>query len=173
MSSQPLPATGEAPRVSARTAEHVAGAVYGTIIATAVVAASAGPQPDSLHIVGLLIGTSAVFWLAHVYSRSVAAAMELGRRVTAAERARLAASEWPMLQSSFPLVVALIPGKLGWIEVSASLWLAVGVGVAALVVWGIRIGQLEGGGGLNVLRNAAVTGSFGLLIVLMKAWVSH
>ena len=78
-----------------------------------------------------------------------------------------------MLQSSFPLVVALIPGKLGWMEVSASLWLAVGVGVTALVVWGIRIGQLEGGGGLNVLRNAAVTGSFGLLIVLMKAWVSH
>ena len=78
-----------------------------------------------------------------------------------------------MLQSSLPLVVALIPGKLGWIEVSASLWLAVGVGVAALVVWGIRIGQLEGRGGLNMLRNAVVTGSFGLLIVALKAWVSH
>jgi hypothetical protein len=173
VSSPPPPSTGDAPRVSVSTAEHVAGAVYGTIIATAVVAASAGPQPDSLHIIGLLVGTSTVFWLAHVYSRSVAVAIELGRRVTRAEQARLAAQEWPMLQSSVPLVVALIPGELGWIEVSASLWLAVGVGVAALVVWGIRIGQLEGRGGLNVLRNAVVTGSFGLLIVALKAWVSH
>jgi len=78
-----------------------------------------------------------------------------------------------MLQSALPLVVALLPGALGWISVSASLWIAVGVGVAALVAWGIRIGQLEDRGTWNIWRNALATASFGFVIVVLKAWVSH
>ncbi len=151
----------------------MSGAVYGTIVATGVVAASAGPAADPARIIGLLLGTSAVFWLAHVYARSVAASMVLGRAVTRRERRHLATQEWPMLQSALPLVVALVPGKLGWIPVASSLWLAVGVGVAALVVWGIRIGQLERRGTWNLWRNALVTASFGFVIVVMKAWISH
>ena len=151
----------------------MSGAVYGTIVATGVVAASAGPAPDPTSIIVLLLGTSAVFWLAHVYARSVAASMVLGRAVTRRERRHLATQEWPMLQSALPLVVALLPGALGWISVSASLWIAVGVGVAALVAWGIRIGQLEDRGTWNIWRNALATASFGFVIVVLKAWVSH
>jgi len=43
------------------------GAVYGTIVATAVIAAAAGHEPPAI-ILAAAVATLLVFWLAHVYA---------------------------------------------------------------------------------------------------------
>jgi hypothetical protein len=62
-------ATAGAPRSRrlAIIAANPRGAVYGTIVATAVIAASAGHQTPGL-VLAATVATLLVFWLAHVYS---------------------------------------------------------------------------------------------------------
>ena len=84
-------------------AHRLAGAIYGTILATTVVA-TAGHDPETVNrSVALVAGTSVVFWLAHVYSLTVAARLVARRPLTMRESVGIAIAEWPMLQSSWPI----------------------------------------------------------------------
>ncbi len=155
-----------------REAEHqahkVAGAIYGTILATTVVAAI-GPGPEELsRSLAVVLVTSAVFYAAHVYSVAVGARMVARRHLTGSEVAGIAAAEWPMLQSSWPVAVPLLLGKLGWIPAEAATDVAMVVGIGALFVYGVLLGVREGRGWLSVVVNALVVGSFGVLILLLK-----
>jgi len=158
-----------------RDAEHqahkIAGAIYGTILATTVVAAI-GPDPEKLsRALAVVLVTSAVFYAAHVYSVVVGARMVARRHLTGPEVTAIAAAEWPMLQSSWPVALPLLLGKLGWIPEAAATDVAMLVGIAALFVYGVLIGIREGRGWMSVALNALVVGSFGLLILLLKVLV--
>ena len=158
-----------------RRAEHkaheIAGAIYGTILATTVVAAI-GHDPELLQeAILVVVGTSAVFYAAHVYSLIVAARMVAGRRLTRREVRSITVEEWPMLQSSWPIVVALLLGKLGWISEAAAIDLAMAVGIGALFFYGVILGIREGQGRINIFMNALIVGGFGLLILALKIFV--
>jgi hypothetical protein len=158
-----------------RRAEHkaheIAGAIYGTILATTVVAAISHDPALLQEAILVVVGTSAVFYAAHVYSIIVAARMVAARRLTRREAGAIAAEEWPMLQSSWPIVVALLAGKLGWISETAAIDLAMAVGIGALFFYGVILGLREGKGRLNVLLNALIVGAFGLVILALKIFV--
>ena len=70
-------------------------------------------------------------------------------------------------------IAALVLGAVGLVRDETALWLAFGVGVAALGVQGLRYAQLEGlsrlGGVVAVLLNLGL----GLLIVALKVLVGH
>jgi FtsH-binding integral membrane protein len=76
-----------------------------------------------------------------------------------------------MLQSSWPIIVALLLGKLGLISETAAIDLAMAVGIGALFFYGVILGVREGKGRLNVLVNALIVGAFGLLILALKILV--
>ena len=158
-----------------RQAEHkaheIAGAIYGTILATTVVAAI-GPDPEKLsRALAVVLVTSAVFYAAHVYSVVVGARLVARRHLTASEVGAIAKAEWPMLQSSLPVAVPLLLGQLGWIPEEAASDLAMAVGIGALFVYGVLIGIREGRGWVSVALNALIVGSFGVLILLLKVLV--
>ena len=158
-----------------RQAEHqaheIAGAIYGTILATTVVAAI-GPDPEKLsRSLAVVLVTSAVFYAAHVYSVVVGARMVARRHLTGPEVAAIAAAEWPMLQSSLPVAAPLLLGKLGWIPEEAATDVARLVGIGALFSYGVLVGVRGGRGWVSVVVNALVVGSFGLLILLLKVLV--
>ena len=158
-----------------REAEHqahkIAGAIYGTILATTVVAAI-GPDPEKLsRSLAVVLVTSVVFYAAHVYSVVVGARMVARRHLTGPEVAAIAAAEWPMLQSSLPVAAPLVLGKLGWIPDEAATDVAMLVGIGALFVYGVLVGVRGGRGWVSVIVNALVVGSFGLLILLLKVLV--
>jgi hypothetical protein len=158
-----------------REAEHqahrIAGAVYGTILATTVVAAL-GHDPKQIDAaIAIVLFTSAVFYAAHVYSLIIAARMVARRRLTRTEMRAIAAGEWPMLQSSLPVVAPLLLGTLGIIDKDAASYISVCVGIGALFVYGVLMGVQEGKGRISVLWNALVVGSFGILILLLKIFV--
>ena len=152
-------------------AHAIAGAVYGTILATTVVA-SLGYNPDKLeHSIAIVLFTSVVFWAAHVYSLMVAGRMVARRKLTKREVRDIAVNEWPMLQSSFPILVPLVLGWIGVISRDSASNIAMFVGIGALFVYGVLLGLREGRGRLSVLWNALVVGSFGVLILLLKVVV--
>jgi hypothetical protein len=160
-------------RVEPRKAERLTGAVYGTIVAAAVVAAASGPKSTDTHILVAMLTTAVVFWLAHVFSRVLAESMEQGSRIANDERLRIAREEWPMLTSCLPLAVPLLLGAYGVISSDISSWVAITVAVVMLGTWGYRIGQLEGRGRWRSFRLSLSTAAFGLVIVVLKVGVSH
>jgi len=158
----------EALRRDEHQAHAIAGAIYGTILATTVVA-SLGHDPDKLaHSLAIVLFTSAVFWAAHVYSLTVAGRMVAGRKLTRAETKSIAVNEWPMLQSSLPVAAPLLLGVLGIISRDAAATIALLVGIGALFFYGVLLGLREGRGRINLIVNALVVGSFGVLILLLK-----
>jgi hypothetical protein len=69
--------------------------------------------------------------------------------------------------------VALVLGALGVIGGPFSIWLALGLGVAALAVQGVRYARLER---LSALGTAVLVGlnlGLGLALVLLKVIVVH
>ncbi len=149
-------------------AHRIAGAVYGTILATTVVA-SLGHDPDKLErSILIVLFTSLVFWAAHVYSLMVAGRMVAGRKLTGGEIWHIAANEWPMLQSSVPVVLPLVLGVIGWTSRETASNIAMVVGIGALFFYGVLLGLREGRGRLSLVINALVVGSFGVLILALK-----
>ena len=152
-------------------AHQAAGAIYGTILATAVVA-TAGHDPATVNRSAVIVAvTSLVFWLAHVYSLGVAARLVLQRRVRRDEMVSIAKAEWPMLQSSWPIILVLLLGAIGVIDREVAINVAMFVGIGALFTYGLVMGRQEHMGWAGMLRNAIVTGSFGLAILALKILV--
>ena len=153
---------------------NLAGAVYGTILATSVIAAASAKKGPSLGVLVLTVSvTVLVFWLAHVYARALAQSVSAGTRITWAELRVLGAHEWPLLQAALPPLAFLLLGWLGLYERPAALWLAVGSGVAMLVAWGFLYARAEGLGTAGTAVAVSVNAAFGLAVVALKALVSH
>lgn len=152
-------------------AHHLAGAIYGTILATTVVAA-ASTHPESLGRTTLLVlGTSVVFWAAHVYAVEVAARLVAGRPLDRREVLGLARAQWPMLQSAWPILVTLLLGVVGVLDPTRAVDVAMAVGIGALFTYGVLIGRQEGASRTRVLLNGLAVGSLGLAVLLLKVLV--
>lgn len=160
-------------QVEPRQAERLTGAIYGTIVAAAVVAAASGPKASDGHILAAMLTTAVVFWLAHVFSRILAESMAEGRRLSNDERMRIAREEWPMLTACVPLAIPLLLGIVGLIPESMASWVSIAVAVLMLGAWGFRIGELEQRGHGRSFRLSLWTAAFGLIIVLLKVAVNH
>jgi hypothetical protein len=153
---------------------HIAGTVYGTIVVLASLTAGADAyEHDLWRLLGLAGGTVVVLWVAHVYSHGLGESLSLGRRLTAEELAAIARREFSMLLAAAVPLAAVALGAVGVLRESTALWLAVGVGVAALTVQGFRYARLEHlsrtGTALSVATNLAL----GLIIVALKAGLAH
>ena len=152
--------------------DNLAGAIYGTILVTSVVAAADSNEAiwESLGIVEV---TVLVFWLAHVYANALAWSLDSNEPFSPRELRPIARKEWPLLQAAVVPTIALVAGGIGLIRIQTAYWLAIGYGVAALIWWGLLIARKEGLSRrvtfLVVLANAL----FGLAIVLLKEFVNH
>jgi hypothetical protein len=70
-------------------------------------------------------------------------------------------------------LLALALGALEVLRPSTALWLALGIGVAALAVQGVRYSQLEELGRTGTAVAVGVNVLLGLVIVGLKALVTH
>ena len=152
--------------------DNLAGAVYGTILVMSIIAA-ADFNENLWRTLALLLVTSGVFWLAHVYSHALA--LSLDERVTfsRAEIRRVAAREWPLLQAGVVPALILLVGALGFLGTTATYRIAVGYGAAALVWWGFAFARKEGLSRKATVAVVVVNAAFGIFIVLLKELVQH
>jgi hypothetical protein len=160
------------PSPTTRGRPDLAGAIYGTLLSTAVVAGfSEEESVDPLEIAIAVLVTGFVFWLAHVYAAVLPQGYSTGRRATGAEMRGRAVQEWPMVQAAVPPVLVLLLGSVGALSKQEAVTVAIALGVLALFGWGLVIGGREGLGRLARVGVAVVDAVFGLAIVLLKVLV--
>jgi uncharacterized membrane protein len=156
------------PKVELRLPANLAGGIYGTILATALVAGLSESHSSSARALGILLGTGAIVWAAHVYASLLANRLERQRRLSRAEVRCVAARDWPLFQSSVPLAIPLAIGWLGIFSRDTALSLATLVGVATLMAWGIGLARSEGRGVSGTVFAVTMNAAVGLFIVALK-----
>jgi hypothetical protein len=143
------------------------GAIYGTIVACAVIAATAAGGKSSALILTATVATLLVFWLAHVYSDFLDHQLRHGRSslgVLAAVMGR----ELSMLAAPALPVLFLLLGALGVLDDEPAVRLALWSGVLQLVGWGIDAGRRRGQGWGPALSVGLINGSFGVVIIVLE-----
>lgn len=156
-------------RLAGRGSRNLAGAIYGTIVATAVVAGLDEKNSDSpARALWILLASGVFFWAAHVYAFLLADRLHGRHRMKRDDVSRVMSREWPLLQSSFPLAVPLALGSVGIIDDEAAFSLATFVGVASLVAWGVLFSRREGHGLVGIVGAATANAVVGLFIIGLK-----
>jgi hypothetical protein len=154
--------------------ERLGGFVYGTIVVLAVVVAGGKAYPDSPgHTAALVVITTAVFWLAHVYAHALAHSISRDEHLSLAAVGHIARREAAIVEAGVPSVVALLLGSIGVLSAQTAIWSALGVGLAVLVVEGLVFARVERLGRVGTLAVVAANVSLGLVLVAMKATVAH
>ncbi|QMU69137.1 hypothetical protein [Streptacidiphilus sp. P02-A3a] len=150
-----------------------AAAVYGSLLAASVIAASstAGTFPR-VETVVLLLVTGLVFWVAHSYARLVGE-RSAGQRLNWGQARAVGLREWPLVEAAvLPAVMVAISPLLG-LGLTATGWLALGVAVAQQVGWAY-VGALHATSSRRVATvEAAINLVLGLVIVAAKAALGH
>jgi hypothetical protein len=156
--------------------ETIAGTVYGTIVVMGALAAGAeGSQGDirPWELAAFVSVTVLVLWIAHVYSHALAETIRLDRRLDSAELASVARREFAMPLAAVLPVGALVLGALGVLRETTAVWLALGFGVATLVVDGFRYASADRLGRVGTAVTVSINLALGLSIVGLKALLGH
>jgi hypothetical protein len=149
------------------------GAVYGSLLAASVVVGQAPLQESvpPVELAVILLATGAVFWLVHVYSRTLGHYVIDGRF----HRHRLAhvmREESPIILAAIPpAVAALVVGAIS--NASSAAWWAFFVAIAGQVAWAIVAAREAGQPRIGVFLAAAVNLGLGLVLVALKVAISH
>jgi hypothetical protein len=152
---------------------NLAGSLYGLILVTSVLATlEQDEERVGLMIVALVV-TAAVFALAHAWADALS---EAAKTRTPVDRHHLAYGirhEWPIVQSALPASIVLALAASDLYTVGTGLWIATGVNVGLLFVWGGGLRQLAGGSAGQILLAGLSSAALGLLLMLLKVIVSH
>ncbi len=152
---------------------HLAGSIYGLILVTSVLATlEQNEERVGLMIAALLI-TSGVFALAHAWAHALAAAAREHVPVDRHVLARGIRHEWPIVQAALPASIVLALAVSDLYTVGTALWIATGLNVGLLFVWGVVLREDAGGTRAQALLAGFAGAALGLLLVLLKVIVSH
>ena len=151
----------------------IAATVYGTVLAMAALAAGAAEDLAPGPLIAVVASTSAVIWLAHVYSNTLGESIERGRRLDWAEFSSIAAHEVPILAAAAAPVAVLLLGVFGVIAEQPDIWLAFGLGFVALAVQGARYARVERLGPSGTAVVIALNLALGGVVVMLKVLISH
>jgi hypothetical protein len=164
------PSRGLWSRRLARLTANPADAIYGTIVATALTAATAAHQQDPYWIALAVVVTLLVFWLAHGYTHILGHGIHHGQLHVRLMRETLAA-DFAMVEAPGLSVLILLLGGAGWIDGQLSITLALANGVLQLLVWGVAVGRQLGQAWPGALGVGLVNASFGVIVIMLKALV--
>jgi hypothetical protein len=147
-----------------------AGAIYGTIAAMAVIAGAARYQSDA-QVFALTLVTLLVLWLAHVYAETLAHHLKRRGKPQWSSVAAAMAKERTMLEGPAPMLLLLGLGGIGVLEEDLALTLALWIGLAQLVAWGVTYARRLEWGWPSAIAAGLVNGAFGFIIVLLEVIV--
>lgn len=154
--------------------ETIAGTVYGTIVVLSMLTAGAASyEADPWRLVAIVVSGTVVLWAAHVYSHGLGASVRARRRLEAHEIVAIARREGSILLAAVLPVAAVALGAAGVLSERFALWLALGLGVAALTVQALRYARLERLSGVGAATAVAINLLFGLVFVGLKVLLVH
>jgi hypothetical protein len=155
-------------------ADHYAAAVYGSIVAAALIEAFRGEHAQAEATALAVLSTMGVFFLAHVWSAIVGERIHLRERKLGLHRvAQISRAEWPLVEASFAPIFALILGWAGILSDETAEGLALVVCILQLFGWGLAVGLRAYDHWTGALLSAFGNGALGLMVVSLEVAVLH
>jgi hypothetical protein len=154
-------------------AEFYAAAVYGTILAASLIAVFREEHDSPETIALALLGTMAVFWLAHAWSAILGERIHAGHGLGHRRAIAIARSEWPLVESAFAPAIVLVLGWTGLIGDKTSETLALAACIIQLFAWGFAVGRQAYHTWWAALLAGLGDGLLGLGLVWLEITVVH
>lgn len=121
-----------------------------------------------------IVATSVlVIWIAHVYAHGLGESIDRGRRLDAGELAEIARRELAIPLAAVAPIAALALGALEFVRDTRAVWLALAIALATLMLQGARYAGVERLSRTGTLVSIGVNTLLGLVIVALKAGLSH
>jgi hypothetical protein len=152
---------------------NLAGSLYGLILVTSVIATLEQNEEQIGLMIAALVVTALVFALAHAWAHALDAAARARTPVDRHLLVRGIQHEWPIVQAALPASIVLALASFDLYTVATALWIAVGVNVGLLFLWGAVLRDIAGGTLTQALLGGLSSAALGLLLVLLKVIVSH
>jgi len=154
--------------------DRIASTVFGTITAMATVTAYGKAFPDTpWKLEELVVSTALVLWIAHIYAHGLSESISERRPLRVGVLRALGRRERGILLAAVPPTLVLTLGTVGLFSETASIWLALGVGLATLALEGWRYAELERLRAPGRLIAVAANVALGLLVVALKVVILH
>jgi hypothetical protein len=154
-----------------RIAERAARAVYGTIIALAVIATLEGGGAAAGEVVAAVIGGVVAAQLAELYAQYLAGVIRERRHPPASEMRRAAGDSAAGTLGALVTVVPFVLSAAGVIELETAFDIAFWAGLGVLGAYTLLANRLAGLSGMrNAIACAAVL-AIGLALIALKALV--
>jgi hypothetical protein len=169
----PRPILRATARIAVGANGRIGSTIYGTILVlAALTAAYAAERHDPAKLVELVVCAVLVFWAAYVYANALSESIESGNRLNRPTLARIADRELGIVLSAFVPILALLVGVTGVISESASIWLAIALGLG-IPVQGYRYTRVARLGPLETAVILVVNLLFGVSVVAAKVALVH
>jgi hypothetical protein len=155
--------------VSSTTRQYDFGsAVYGSILAAALVGAMFEESADARSMTLSLLGSVLILWVAHVWSAVIGDRVAEGRLFRNAEIREIATREWPLVEAGVLPVVLLAIAWIGWYSRHTGAVLALAAAVVQLVAWGMFAGHRTETSWYRALLFGLFDGVLGVVIVTLE-----
>lgn len=147
-----------------RLAGNPSGAVYGTILTTAIIAATAADKANAGRVAATTVVTLLVFWLAHVYSDLLGLRLRHGDHRGRALGYAMA-QQAALLEGPAPTLAVLGLGSAGLVEDRLAINLALAGGVIQLFAWGVVVARRLGRAMPAAIVAGLVDAGFGAAVI--------
>jgi hypothetical protein len=139
----------------------------------ATLTAAYATEKDPWRLAVLVWTTAFVLWVAHLYAHGLAESISRRQHLSWGELKDIARRELGILVAAAVPSAALLLGALGVLRESASVWLALGVGLAILAAEGLRYARIEALRPAATLTIVGANLAVGLFVVVLKVTVAH
>jgi hypothetical protein len=155
------------------TADFYAAAVYGSVVAAALLAAFRQESASARTELLALLSTMGVFWLAHVWSTIVGERIHEGRRFTLRHVAEIARAEWPLVEAAFGPAIVLLGSWAGAVSGETASAIAVSICLLQLLGWGFLVGHRAYDRLWAAVGAGFFNGALGLGLVALEVLIIH
>ena len=143
------------------------GAITGTVVCAAVIA-YAGSYADSVaRLTAAILGTVAVYWLAHLHALTIGRSLRQHEHPLAALRHALGETLPIAAASVVPVAVLLLTSLLG-ADLLTAAWTALVASITLLTAYSYMAGARGGLDTRGRIASAAAGAALGVLVALLK-----
>ena len=143
------------------------GLITGTVVCAAVIAYGATKLDSTASLCLAILGTVAVYWLAHLHAETLGSALTHHHHPRVALRHALG-STWPIAGVSVLPVGILLVAELFGAELRTASWVALIATIGLLTVYSYMAGVRGGLDTRGRILSAAAGAGLGILVALLK-----
>jgi len=143
------------------------GLITGTVVCAAALAYGASHLGSTRTLCVAILGTVAVYWLAHLHAVTLGSALTHGHHPVQAFRHALAATWWIAGVSALPVGILLLAELLG-AELRTAAWIAMVATIGLLTFYSYAAGARGGLDRWGRIVSAAAGMALGILVALLK-----